>query len=97
MKLKQYLNPSLSCPDALFEITEDNQDEMKIRGLCPYCGKETTYGQLMMCSGFVGCPNCYEGPDGLMQTVMRTREKSYGDYLSGNFYLKGYRNWKVKK
>ena len=95
--MKQYINLSISNPDCRMEIIEDNTDEMKIRVLCPYCGQETTVGQTMMISGFVGCPNCYEGSDGLMKTVMRIKEKEYGNYLSGNFYRNGFRNWRKEQ
>lgn len=95
--MKKYIQMSLSCPDAAAEIIEEKDDQMQTRILCPFCGQETTVGETIMISGFVGCPNCYEGPDGLRKTVMRTREKSYGDYLSGNFYRKGFRNCKVKR
>lgn len=98
MSKKKYIQTSLSCPDAGLEVIEEKDDAMKTRVLCPFCGKETTVGETIMISGFVGCPACYWVKyDGLHDTVERLREKSYGDYLAGNFYRNGFRNWRLKK
>lgn len=98
MSKKKYIQTSLSCPDAGLEVIEEKDDAMQTRVLCPFCGKETTVGETIMISGFVGCPACYwDEKDGLRVTVERVKEKCYGDYLAGNFYRNGYKNWRVKK
>lgn len=76
--------------DADAEIIEEKEDEMETVIRCPYCGAVTTVGQTIMFSGFVGCDNCFWGENGLMKTVLDIRKNSYEEYLSGEFYRKGY-------
>lgn len=58
---------------------------------CPFCGKQTTYGETIMSSGHTGCPNCYwEKPHGLGYIVPYLKEHNYGAYISGQFYKNGY-------
>ena len=72
MSKKKYIQTSLSCPDAGLEVIEEKDDAMKTRVLCPYCGKETTVGETIMISGFVGCPACYwDEKDGLRDAGSR--------------------------
>ena len=77
--------------DADAEVIKEMPDMMETVIRCPYCGSKTTVGQTLMISGFVGCPNCYWGEDGLMATVMNLRENNYDEYTKGDFYRNGYR------
>lgn len=82
---------SLSVSEANPEIIEDNEDEMEVVVRCPYCGEKTKVGDTIMISGFVGCPNCYWVPGGLRETVEYLRKNRYEEYVSGEFYKKGFR------
>lgn len=76
-------------------IKEDLEDDMKTIIKCPYCGKQTTVGETIMISGFVGCPNCYwDKEHGLLDTVMNLKEHAYQEYASGDFYRRGYKGEK---
>ena len=77
--------------DADAEVIEEKEDGMQTVIKCPYCGAITTVGETMMISGFVGCNNCYWGENGLLETVINLRENDYDQYVSGEFYRKGYR------
>lgn len=64
---------------------------------CPYCGHDTTYGDLIMVSGFYGCPNCYwDEEHGLLKRVTELKEHDYDSYLSGSFYEDGYKNYRKR-
>ena len=57
---------------------------------CPYCGQETTIGELISISGMYGCPSCYWEPCGLRETVLYFKENDYETYRCGSFYKNGY-------
>ena len=72
------------------EVIEENEDEMKVKVKCPYCGKPTTFGELIMISGFYGCPNCYFVHGGLQDVVQHLKKNDYQSYVKGDFYSKGF-------
>lgn len=78
------------CDAEIIKLNEE--DEMQTVIKCPYCGAITTVGETVMISGFVGCNHCYWDEDGLLNTVMNLRENAYEEYLSGEFYKKGYKH-----
>ena len=79
---------SISNADANPEVLVDNEDEMEVIVKCPYCGRPTKVGDTLMISGYVGCPACYWGEGGLMNTVLRLRDEDYGSYVNGEWYKK---------
>ena len=79
---------SICNADANPEVLVDNEDEMEVIVKCPYCGRPTKVGDTLMISGYVGCPACYWGDDGLASTVMRLRDEDYGSYVNGEWYKK---------
>ena len=84
--------------DSDAEIIQESEDEMETIIRCPYCGKPTTIGDTLMISGFVGCPNCYwDNKDGLMITVLKLQEENYEEYVKGDFYRNGYKNFRKER
>lgn len=81
---------ALSITGKPIPILEVKEDYMQCIIECPYCGQRTTVGDTIMCSGFVGCPNCYFVPGGLLETVEWYRENNYDEYTLGDFYKKGF-------
>lgn len=81
---------ALSITRSPIPILEVKEDYMQCIIECPYCGQRTMIGDTIMCSGFVGCPNCYFVPSGLLETVEWYRENNYDEYTLGNFYKKGF-------
>ena len=93
-----YINPNILDEGNFVELIEDNIDPMKRIVRCNNCGKPTKYGELRMCSGFVGCDNkteidgkeveCYFGD--LMPRVLKYKNSNdpnkYFLYKSGNVY-----------
>lgn len=81
---------ALSITGKLIPILEFHEDYMQCVIECPYCGQRITVDDTIMCSGFVGCPNCYFIPGGLLETVEWYRENNYDEYTLGNFYKMGF-------
>lgn len=81
---------ALSITGKPIPILEFYEDYMQCVIECPYCGQRTTVGDTIMCSGFVGCPNCYFVPSGLLETVEWYRENDRVKYTNDNFYKKGF-------
>lgn len=69
---------------------EFHEDYMQCVIECPYCGQRATVCETIMYSGYVGCPNCYFVPGGLLETVEWYRENDREKYTNGNFYKKGF-------
>lgn len=80
-RLGMYNNP---------EIIQESDDLMMTVVKCPYCGHETTVGQLVGISGYHGCPHCYFVSGGLRQIVTYLQENDYPTYSKGLFYQDGF-------
>lgn len=81
---------ALSITGSPVPILEVKEDYMQCVIECPYCGQRTTVGDTIMCSGYVGCSNCYFVPSGLLETVEWYRKNDREKYTNGNFYKKGF-------
>lgn len=63
-------------------VKYDEEDEFNSIVICPYCGKETKYGETMMISGVVNCPNCH---DKCVREVMYDKEHDYERYKTWDY------------
>lgn len=96
--MKKYINPNILNEGNQMELVKDNDDVMKRIVRCNNCGQLTEYGNIRMCSGFVGCDNkikikgkevyCYF--DDLMPRVMKYKNSNNADeynlYRTGKLY-----------
>ena len=85
----KYFRVSLSSPP--LEVIEENVDEMEMVLRCPNCGKPAKYGDMIMCSGYVGCGNEIKGVGrcywkDLMPRVRDCQENDYERYKTGLMY-----------
>lgn len=58
-------------------IKLNKEDEYKSICICPHCGREAEYGEMMMISGTHCCPKCH---DELFGTIQYLREHHYEAY-----------------
>lgn len=55
-----YINPNILNEGNQMLLIADNEDMFERIVRCNNCGKPTKYGNIRMCSGFVGCDNLIE-------------------------------------
>lgn len=87
---KPYAKISLTQPAV--PVVELHEDDMQCIIECPYCHQMTTVGESLMISGYVGCPNCYFVPGGLLETTLWYKENDNESYRTGEFYKKGFQS-----
>lgn len=62
---------------------EKPEDILDTLVVCPNCGKVVKYGELMMHSGYSGCPDCF---DSLTDRIEKIRKSDYDSYCNLNLY-----------
>lgn len=83
--------------DKYIEVIQEKPNYLDTIIKCPYCGHITTVGDTIMNSGYIGCPSCYWVRGGLCDTVNDLKDNHYEEYLSGEFYDRGFNNFRQKE
>lgn len=64
-------------------IVEKNpKDRMNDIIICPYCGKEVSYGKTMLISGHLNCPNCH---DECVEEIIHDKEHNRERYENHDY------------
>ena len=71
------------------KVVQEAEDIYDSICICPHCGKQVAYGDMMMVSGHSCCPVCH---DSLYHEIAYDKENNYDLYLAKDYEPYGVRS-----